>query len=259
MRDTSLEQIALEQFTVHAQSFATSAVINDETALAVLVGLAALGGGERVADIACGPGIVSVALARAGAGEVVGVDLTPEMLRLARERADAAGVGAAVQLQLGRMDDSGLAPASFDRVVSRYALHHAADPAAAVAELARLCAPGGRVVVVDFDAPADGAVAGRYDGAERLRDPSHVANLTRDRQVALLEGAGLVVVGEERYRIEADLDTVLARSHGVDHDGVRAAFVASIGGDGLGVDAHWADGRVRFAYPIVALAAEPAG
>jgi SAM-dependent methyltransferase len=176
------------------------------------------------------------------------------MVALATERAAAAGVAGA-RFVLGSMDDVPLPTGGFSLVVSRYALHHAPDPARAMAELARLCAPSGRIVVVDFVADPDPAVAGRYDAAERLRDPSHVANLTRDGQVALLEGAGFRVRREGAYRLEADLEAVLSGSHGTDHDGVRRAFEASIGGDGLGVGAHRQDGRIRFAYPISVLAA----
>jgi SAM-dependent methyltransferase len=248
------ERVAVEQFTVHAGSFASSPVINDERALQVLGEVAEVRADDVVADVACGPGIVATWLA-ARTSEVVGVDLTPTMVALATERADAAGVAGRARFVLGSMDDVPLPTGGFSLVVSRYAMHHAPDPAQAMAELARLCAPGGRIVIVDFAADPDPAVARRYDDAERLRDPSHVANLTRDAQVALLEGVGFQVRREGAYRVEADLERVLAGSHGTDHDGVRRAFEASIDGDGLGVGAHRQDGRIRFAYPISVLAA----
>jgi SAM-dependent methyltransferase len=248
------ERVAVEQFTVHAGSFARSPVITDEGALQLLGEVAEVRADDVVADIACGPGIVATWLA-ARAAEVVGVDLTPTMLSLARERAAAAGVGGRARFVPGRMDDVPLPTGGFSLVVSRYALHHAPDPQRAMAELARLCAADGRIVIVDFAADPDPAVAGRYDAAERLRDPSHVANLTRDAQVALLEGVGFEVRNEASYRLEADLELVLAGSHGTDHDGVRRAFEASIGGDGLGVEARRVEGRIRFSYPIAVLGA----
>jgi SAM-dependent methyltransferase len=248
------ERIAVEQFTVHAGSFASSPVITDERALQVLGEVAEVRADDVVADVACGPGIVAAWLA-ARAREVVGVDLTPTMVALAEERVAAAGVSDRARFVLGPMDDVPLPGGEFSLVVSRYALHHAPDPGRAMAELARLCAPGGRMVIADFAADPDPAVAGRYDAAERLRDPSHVANLTRDAVVALLEDVGFSVQREAAYRLDADLDRVLAGSHGTDHDGVRRAFEASIGGDGLGVGAHRQDGRIRFAYPIAVVAA----
>jgi SAM-dependent methyltransferase len=243
----AVEREAVAQFTVHAESFARSAVINDEQALAVLAELASLTPGDRVVDVACGPGIVSSLLARSGAS-VVGVDLTPTMVQLATRRAAPDGA----RFALARMDRLPFPDASFEVTVNRYALHHAADPARVAAELVRVTRPGGRLVIVDFAAPDDPAAAGAYDGAERLRDPSHVRNLRPAEQQALFTGRGCCLVRVVPYQVGARLATVLAGSHGPDHDGVRRAFEASIEGHGLGVGARRLGDDIAFEYPLVA-------
>ena len=248
--DTVL-RLAVEQFTVHAESFGSSPVMNDEGALDALVGLCALRPGDRVLDVACGPGIVSCRLAEAEpTATVVGVDVTPAMLALAETRAAERGVAGRVAFRPGRMEQLPFPDAGFDVVVSRYALHHAADPAVVAAELARVAGPAGRIVVFDFDAGEDAVAARVYDEAERWRDPSHVRNLTAAEQRDLFTAIGLQLDATCAHRLPADLDTVLARSHGTDHGRVRAAFEASIGGHGLGVDARRVGDRIAFAYPI---------
>jgi len=246
-----IEREAVAQFTVHAEAFARAAVVNDERALDVLAGLAAAGPGHRVVDVACGPGIVTCRLAAGGAA-VVGVDLTPAMLRLAAGRAEAAGCRASTAFTLGRMDQLPFPDGSFDVVVNRYALHHAADPERVAAELGRVAAPGGRLVIVDFAATEDREAAAAYDDAERHRDPSHVRNLTADEQQGLFTSRGWRPTEIVPYRVTASLDAVLANSHGPDHDGVRARFEASLDGHGLGVDARRKDGDIVFDYPLVA-------
>ncbi len=262
-----IEAEAVEQFTVHAESFAAAAVINDERALSILDELAAIEPGDRVIDVACGPGIVTCRLARHGA-PVVAIDLTPRMLELAAERSAAAGLTDLTPFTVARMDHLPFPDGSFTVAVNRYALHHAADPEQVAAELVRVVAPGGRLVIVDFAAGPNPIASAAYDDAERLRDPSHVGNLTPDEQQQLFLTRGCRLVAAPAYRIEARLATVLAGSHGPDHDGFRRAFEASLDGHRLGVNARRVDsdgdgaiaggvdgaiaGDIAFDYPIVA-------
>lgn len=252
-RTADVERAAVDQFTVHADSFAAAAIITDTDALEALAALAQVGPDDRVLDLACGPGIVATRLAASGA-HVTGLDLTPRMLDLARERAEAAGCADRCEFVEGRMDAVDADRGAFTVTVSRYALHHAADPAAVAAEMCRVTAPDGRVVVVDFAASEDRAAATAYDDAERLRDPSHVRNLTAAELRESFEVLGMRVDAEISYRLPADLDVVLAGSHGVDHDGVRRAFEDSLDGHRLGVDARRVGRRIHFHYPIVGAA-----
>jgi len=101
-----------------------------------------------VADLGCGDGYLTIEAAR-WAKKVVGVDRSPEMLRLARAKLAEAGLSSA-ELRQGDMYSLPLASGSADTVILHQVLHYAQQPAAAVAEAARLLAPGGRLLIVDF-------------------------------------------------------------------------------------------------------------
>jgi ubiquinone/menaquinone biosynthesis C-methylase UbiE len=98
-----------------------------------------------VGDLGCGSGRIAATLAPY-AGAVVAVDASPEMLEVARSRlADFDNV----QLVQGRIEDLPLASASLDIALVVHLLHHVADPSAALAEVARVLRPGGRLVIAD--------------------------------------------------------------------------------------------------------------
>jgi SAM-dependent methyltransferase len=115
----------------------------------IVAGGAAYRPGERVLDVGCGCGDLSLAAgAGVGAsGAVLGVDLSPAMLGVAADRAAAAGVGhvgfVAADASTHRPD-----PAGFDVVVSRFGVMFFDDPTAAFTHLRSLMAPSGRLAFV---------------------------------------------------------------------------------------------------------------
>jgi demethylmenaquinone methyltransferase/2-methoxy-6-polyprenyl-1,4-benzoquinol methylase len=113
-----------------------------------LLALAEIGSGSAVLDLACGTGDLSFAAAARGA-DVVGIDITPEMLVLARARDD----GARVRLAAGDMTALPLPDARFDVITTGYGLRNVPDLAAALAEIHRVLRPGGRLCSLDFDRP----------------------------------------------------------------------------------------------------------
>jgi SAM-dependent methyltransferase len=242
-------RVTVEQFTAHGEAFADSEIINDGAALEALADLAGVTEADKVLDNACGPGIVACDLAIRGA-MVTGVDMTPAMLDLARERAGALGIDERVSFVDGAMEKLPFDGGEFSLVVSRYALHHAVSPEEVAAEMSRVLSPTGRIVIVDFAAVDDREAASAYDEAERLRDPSHVRNLTLGELREPFEAIGFGVEKSCSYQLEADLDTVLDASHGVDHPGVRRIYEASLSSHGLGVGARREGGRIVFSYPI---------
>jgi ubiquinone/menaquinone biosynthesis C-methylase UbiE len=108
-------------------------------------GKAAIG---RLVDIGTGTGRM-IELFAPGADQALGIDRSPEMLRLARAKLAEAGLDA-VELRQGDMYSLPLKAESADTVIIHQVLHYAQNPAAAVAEAARLLSPGGRLLVVDF-------------------------------------------------------------------------------------------------------------
>ena len=119
--------------------------------------------GLDVLDVGCGPGTITVDLARRVApGRVVGLDVAAAPLGEARALADREGVEVAFAVgdvyALDADDDS------FDVVHAHQVLHHLSDPVAALREMARVCRPGGLLAVRDVDYaattwfPADGGL-----------------------------------------------------------------------------------------------------
>jgi ubiquinone/menaquinone biosynthesis C-methylase UbiE len=103
----------------------------------------------RLVDIGTGTGRM-IELFGPRAAEAIGIDRSSEMLRLARVKLEAAGI--ASSLRQGDMYALPLADGAADRIIIHQVLHYAHSPAAAIAEAARVLAPGGSLLIVDFAA-----------------------------------------------------------------------------------------------------------
>jgi SAM-dependent methyltransferase len=105
----------------------------------------------RILDAGCGSGSMARLLAARHPGaRVVGVDIRPDYVAYARERARTEGLGN-LGFEQGDIVRLPFPDASFDLVWSKYVLQWVKDPAAAVADLRRVTAPGGAVVCCNFD------------------------------------------------------------------------------------------------------------
>ena len=197
------------QYGPAAEAYAVSQVHARGASLARLVELAEVGPGLRCLDVAMAAGHTALALAAAGAS-VVGVDLTPEMLGVARRLAAERGL-TEVEFRLGDAEALPLADASFDRVTCRIALHHFPNPGQAAREMARVLKPGGRLILVDNIVPPDPAAAAFINRFETLRDPSHHWLFPLDTLADLLTAAGLRVTHTERLDKPMDFHDWAAR------------------------------------------------
>jgi len=104
--------------------------------------------GDRVLDVGCGAGQSTRDAARAAhQGSVVGLDISAEMLQVARERTTQAGLRN-VEFVLGDAQDAPFPAASFDVCISRFGTMFFADPAAAFANIARTLRPDARLVLL---------------------------------------------------------------------------------------------------------------
>ena len=120
-----------------------------ETAVeAAILRAAGEGPFDRVVDLGTGSGRMLTLLGKT-ARMSVGLDLSHNMLNIARANVTKAGLEK-VELRHGDIFATRLPPESADLVLVHQVLHYLADPAAAVAEAARLVSPGGRLLIVDF-------------------------------------------------------------------------------------------------------------
>jgi ubiquinone/menaquinone biosynthesis C-methylase UbiE len=176
-----------------------------------LVELAGVRPGDAVLDVACGRGAVLVpAAARVGPdGRAVGVDLSPEMVRLARERADAAGVPA--ELSVMDAEHLDVPDASFAAVLCGFGIFFLPDPEAAVAGFHRALMPAGSLGLSTW-----GGEDARWAWEDELLADVVVERRAMQRPFdrpddldTLLRGAGFedVVVRAEHHEVElADAD-----------------------------------------------------
>jgi ubiquinone/menaquinone biosynthesis C-methylase UbiE len=164
-----------EEFRRQADTFDTFAPKTDENVAARFASAIGDAGRGDLLDVACGPGVVTAALAPK-AKSVVAFDATPEMLEKAKTRCTKAGL-ANVLFRQGNAEALPFGDAQFDGVVTRLAVHHFANPARAFAEMFRVLRPGGTAVIVDVVSSEDAREEVLQNAIERLRDPSHVRML----------------------------------------------------------------------------------
>lgn len=106
-----------------------------------------------VLDVATGPAGVALAIAKRTGARVVGVDLTPAMLLRGKANVARDGRQSQIHLAVARGEQLPFADATFDAVSFSYLLRYVADPAATIAELARVLRPGGVLAGLEFHLP----------------------------------------------------------------------------------------------------------
>jgi ubiquinone/menaquinone biosynthesis C-methylase UbiE len=192
-----------QRFTRTAEQFATFSLSARSAEAAQLVALAAPRGTERALDLACGPGTFTHAFAPR-VRSMHGVDITPALLEQARGAAEKAQL-VNVTYSTGDAVSLPYANGAFDLVTCAYAIHHFAQPAAAMAEAVRVLRPGGRLALVDIIVP-EGADPAAANAIERARDASHEVTFTAAQLRALLESAGLRVTQQQPGERERSFD-----------------------------------------------------
>lgn len=152
--------------------------------------------GDAVLDVGCGTGALLEGVVTRGSGSrLVGADLSPAMLAVARRRlGDRASLIAAEAGRLPFPDQR------FDLVLSSSALHYWPDPARGLAEIARVLKPMGRVTITDW---CDDYLACRItDFLLRVLEPAHHRTYGTRACERLLREAGFGEIRIERYKID---------------------------------------------------------
>jgi ubiquinone/menaquinone biosynthesis C-methylase UbiE len=240
------------QFSRQAKAYAEMQQTRDEKPLRGLVALAGVSASDRVLDVACGPGFLTLAFAEKCRG-VVGVDATEELLGLARREAARRRIenatfvqGDATRLELGE--------GPFDLASCRAAFHHFPEPARVVREMIRVVKPGGKLLIADMLGSEDPEKATYHDRIETLCDPTHTRALPESEFDALFREAGLEIL--QRPTSELDYEVEEWLEHGGPGDQaaaeIRTLLEASIERDLCGLRVRREGEQLHFSHRAAA-------
>ena len=169
--------------------------------------------GETVLDLGSGAGADVLISARrvAPGGRAIGIDMTTEMLELARRNAAEAGVGN-VEFLHGYLEDLPLPDDSVDVVISNCVINLAADKSTVLREAARVLRPGGRFAVSDVIADPELDQATREDMDQWTG--CIAGALTRDQYERALTAAGLRDIEiTDTHRVHTHATAAIIRAH----------------------------------------------
>jgi ubiquinone/menaquinone biosynthesis C-methylase UbiE len=247
-------QEIVSQFSRQAVPFAR--IPGHLDAMELLVALSEPRKDDLVLDVACGPGLVACEFAR-HAGHVTGIDITPAMLEQAARRQQELGL-ANLSWDEGDVLPLPYPDHSFSLVITRYSFHHFLEPQRVLAEMIRVCRPGGRVLVADVAIEPSKSQA--YDRLEIMRDPSHTHALTTEEFSALMLASGLKECRQAKYRVELELEAQLKASFPKpgDKERLREMITADVGVDSFGIVPRRADDSFVYSVPIAVFVAKKA-
>ena len=200
-----------------------------DDAVRIIREFSAVGGRDRVLDVACGDGILAFELAPHCA-YLTGVDISESMIALASERAIEAGANN-VSFQVGDAEQLEFDDGTFDRAFCRLGLHHFRDPLKALHEMKRTLKSPGHLIVADLVSSEDAAWREAHNRIERARDPSHHIMLSPRQLRAIIADAGLSQENEMHWQtprrftewmrlVDADKHTI-ERTRRLMHDAAK--------------------------------------
>jgi ubiquinone/menaquinone biosynthesis C-methylase UbiE len=169
--------------------------------------------GRRALDLGCGTGRHTLALIEAGAAEIAALDMTPEMIALARSKIDRKGIPV-YWVRHALPDPLPFRDATFDVAVLGLVAEHVADLARGLREVARVLKPGGRCILSALhpDRTAEGQRARFIDPQTGLRHPIATVHRSIDEYLAAARNAGLQLEGEQALVVPPELAGRLPRA-----------------------------------------------
>jgi ubiquinone/menaquinone biosynthesis C-methylase UbiE len=125
----------------------------DHTIAESIVKASAVNPEDIVLDVGCGTGFLTqeVATRMQGKGKIVGVDLSPSMLQIAKDNLGKLGLLESVEFRVGDAENLPADDNFADAIVGNMVLHHCPRPKRAISEMARVLKPGGRLAVADLE------------------------------------------------------------------------------------------------------------
>ena len=243
--DAHIERIR-RQFTRQADAYSQMRQTRDEKSLRLLVALSGISSSDRVVDVACGPGFLTLAFAEK-CKHVVGVDATDELLSIARSEATRRKIQN-TDFVLGDANRLTLPEKSFDAASCRAAFHHFPDPAGVLRQIRKLVRPGGKILIADMLGSADPEKAAYRDRIERLCDPTHTRALTEAEFEQMFRGADLELLHRPTSRLDYDVEEWLEHGGPTDEAAaeIHRLLEASRTRDLSGLDVRREDNRLKF-------------
>jgi ubiquinone/menaquinone biosynthesis C-methylase UbiE len=239
-------RVVEREFAKQAERFSRSNTMRRKGGLEILPRLIGAKRHHRVLDLACGPGFVSLEFAKR-VKEVVGIDLTSEMLKQARALARKEKIA---NVSFRRADATRLPfrDGVFDLVVTRASFHHFPDPGRVLKEMARVLKPNGRILISDNTSKDDPEKSRRQNALEKMRDASHVEMLPLRKWRGLFKNAGLKIVKERRLVQARHVEDwmALTETPPAVKKKIRRLLIDSIRGDKTGQNVRFVGGELVF-------------
>jgi SAM-dependent methyltransferase len=160
--------VSAEHWGRRPRDWAALAEPSNEPLFATVLDRLGVGPGTRLLDIGCGSGYAAEMAVCLGA-TITGIDITPELIEIARERVPGA------DFHVGAMDNLPFDDATFDAAVGFNAFQFADDPPRAVAEAARVVRPGGLLAATTFAEPERNESTALHLALEPLRNAAPAA------------------------------------------------------------------------------------
>ncbi len=211
-------------------------------------------------DLACGPGTYTRPLA-ARVRQAIGADLTPAMVEKGRAEAARDGI-TNIEFVCADIYALPFADGAAGIVSCGYAFHHMTDPARALAEMARVLQPGGRVAITDIIVP-EGCDGAFQNNLERVRDPSHTSTQSAANFHALFRNLGLRAVYEHIHDNWHDFDVWMGNARKAPGDPIyvqtRSMMESCIDNDRSGFHPRRSDkvaSGLEFKHTVLLLIAE---
>ncbi|MDD3776139.1 MAG: class I SAM-dependent methyltransferase [Actinomycetota bacterium] len=247
--DANHDELIMAQFSKQAIPFSTIADHSDQAIFNLIINTSKITAQDKVLDVACGPGMMSLAIAK-HAKAVTGIDKVPAMIERAQQLQSEQGIEN-IDWAVGDMYNLPYPDNSFDVVITRYSFHHLLYPLKGMVEMKRVCKNGGRVSIIDV-APLPESQKG-YNQVEKLRDPSTTKALTPDQFLSLAEEAGLKNIDNKYYKLPREIEDQLANSfpNPGDDQKIRELIKADLGQNNTGFSPQMIEGKIYMNYPQI--------
>ena len=120
---------------------------------------------QRILDVACGTGDSTIAIAKAAAegSKVIGADISEGMMALVKGKAEKAGIGERIELQVADGEALPYGDGTFDRVACAFGIRNFEHKEKGLQEFLRVLKPGGKAVILELSVPQNRVVRWCYD------------------------------------------------------------------------------------------------